>query len=156
MHHPVIEESSGYWTFLTFDLSSCFYFWHSIIYLYSFTSVQNMCAILYVCVLLFPQSSQRSESHGSCKMKATALLHVTLPTFSFLFHWPQTPDFSEPKNRLLQTLTPPPHFPSPTPTVQAFIGMFLRWPFLASIGHTKPHVSIQSLCVKETSESFFV
>lgn len=94
-------------------------------YLYSFTSVRNMYAIFYVCVLLFPQPSQRSESRGSCKMKATALLHVTLPTFSFLFHWPQTPDFSQPKNRLLQTLTPPPHFPSPTPTEQAFIGMCL-------------------------------
>jgi len=63
--------------------------------------------ILCVCVLFFPRLLEHSESHESCKIKATALPHVTLPTLSFLFLWPQTPDFSESKNRLLQTLTAP-------------------------------------------------
>lgn len=52
-----------------------------------------------------PEPSQRSESHGLRKMKAAALVHVTLPMFLFLFHWSETPDFSEPKNRPLWTLT---------------------------------------------------
>lgn len=54
---------------------------------------------IYLCFT--PTLAALSDSQGSCKMKATALLHVTLPTLPFLFHWPQTPDFSEAKNRLL-------------------------------------------------------
>lgn len=95
-------------------------------------SIRTIYAISYLLVVCFtppPTLAAFSDSHGSCKMKATALLHVTLHTLPFLFHWPQTPDFSEAKNRLLQTLTPPPRCPLISPffplSVQAFIGKSL-------------------------------
>ena len=75
-----------------------------------FMSLWAVYAISYLFVFCFtppPALAALSDSQGSCKMKATALLHVTIPTLPFPFHWPQTPDFSEAKNRLLQTLTPP-------------------------------------------------
>lgn len=90
-----------------------------------------------------------SDSHGSCKMKVTALFHVTIPTLRFLFHWLQTPDFSESKNRLLQTLTPPSrcsltpfHF---FPPFRLLLGSLTALCLVfASMCQTKPYVSIQS------------
>lgn len=123
----------------------------------------------YICLCFVlphpPTLAALSDSHGSCKMKATALLHVTLPTLPFLFHWPQTPDFSEAKNRLLQTLTPPPRCPSPLSLFSSrCTGVY--WEVSVRCAHSllpcvrqSPPVSIQSggsLCVRETSESFMV
>lgn len=56
-----------------------------------------------VCVLL--QSLPHSEPHRSCKTAATALFMSLYPCFLFWFYWPQIPDFSKPKNRVLQTVT---------------------------------------------------
>lgn len=68
--------------------------------------MMHKCHFISVSFFWFcPEPSQRSESHGLRKMKAAALVHVTLPMFLFLFHWSETPDFSEPKNRPLWTLT---------------------------------------------------
>lgn len=105
-----------------------------------------------------PTLAPLSDSHGSCKMKATVLLHVTLPTLPFLFHWQQTPDFSDAKNRLLQTLTPPPC--CPLTSFPFFLSVYrlskrslsALCAFFASMCQTKLHVFIQSgvsLCERD-------
>lgn len=81
-----------------------------------------------------PSLAALSDSRGSCKMKATALLHVTLPTLPFLFHWPQTPDFSAVKNRLLETLIPP---SSPPPYLSPLCSGFY-WKVSLRYAHSLP------------------
>lgn len=130
-------------------------------------SVWTIYAISYLFAFYFtppPSLAALSDSRGSCKMKTTKLLHVTLPTLPFLFHWPQTPDFFEAKNRLLQTLTPPPRCPSP-------LSLFPSWStgFYGEVSLRYAHCLLpfarQSptslfrmvfLCVRETSESFML
>lgn len=126
-------------------------------------SMDHICQFIFsLCFFFFPHLlalEAPSDSHGSCKMKVTALFHVTIPTLRFLFHWPQTPDFSESKNRLLQTLTPPswcsltpfPFF-SP-PGVQAFIGKSRC--VMPSLCFHVPDKALRlhsKWCVRETSE----
>lgn len=121
-----------------------------------FVPVWTIYAISYLFTFCFtppPTLAAPSDSRRSCKMKATALLHVTIPTVPFLFHWPQTPDFSEAKNRPLQTLTPPPLFPlNPLPFFLLLVyrlsmgSLSVLCPFFTSMCQIKPRVCIHS-CV---------
>lgn len=132
-----------------------------------FTPVRAIYAISYLFMFSFtppPTLAAPSDSRRSCKMKATALLHVTIPTLPFLFHWPQTPDFSEAKNRPLQTLTPPPHSPS---TLSLFCSWYtgFQWEVSLCYAHSSlpcarqspaSTFTVVSLCGRETSESFML
>lgn len=159
-----VYKSHFYLSYFTFLIIFFCYSFHTFIPL---VSVWTIYAISYLFAFYFtppPSLAALSDSSGSCKMKTTKLLHVTLPTLPFLFHWPQTPDFFEAKNRLLQTLTPPPRCPSP-------LSLFPSWStgFYGEVSLRYAHCLLpwarQSptslfrmvfLCVRETSESFML
>lgn len=113
--------------------------------------VDHICQFIFsLCFVLLPPLALEapSDSHGSCKMKVTALFHVTIPTRRFHFHWPQTPDFLVSKNRLLQTLTlPSPSAPSTPPppfsVYRLLLGsLTLLCPVFASMCQTKIYVPV--------------
>ncbi len=123
-------------------------------------TIWTLCAISCLFVVYFslpPTLAALSDSHESCKMKATALLHVTPQTLPFLFLRPQTPDFYDAKNRLLQTLTPPPCCPLTSsffPLLYRLLlgGLSTLGPFFPYMWQTKPHGSIHSglpLCERD-------
>ena len=81
-----------------------------------------------------PQPLQRSLTHmDHVKRKWQRCFMSLYPRSPFLFYWPQTPGFSEAKNRVLQTLTHPPSllpphlFPfSPSWFTGFYYGVFLH------------------------------